>query len=221
METTLEVTPRSETGKGWARKARSNGKLPGVMYGPGREPQAFSTDPATLLGIFKHTKDHNTVLDVTVEGAKGKVPCLVRDLQRHPVTREPIHLDLYAVPTKAPIEVMVPLETEGTPAGAILGGRLRLIRRQVRVLCKYDAIPTALTIEVSKMEIGDMVKASEIKLPKGVSLVLDNDYNVLTVYGKRVMSESNGDADGADAGEEGATEGDSDAAADGDAEATE
>ena len=84
---------------------------------------------------------------------------------------------------------MVPVVPVGRPKGAILGGRVRLIRRKVRATCRYDHIPEKFEVDTTPLDIGDMVKASEIPMPEGVELVYDNDYNVVTVYGKKARGE--------------------------------
>ncbi len=184
MDTTIEAAARTTTGKGWARKSRAAGRLPSVVYGPTQAPQPVDVDPGALVNLFKETGNRNTVVQLKV-GDGEAFPCLVREVQRHPVTRRILHVDFYAVPVEGEIGVVVPLRTVGRPKGAVLGGRLRLIRRSVTASCRYDRIPEAFEVDVTQMDIGDMIKASEIPLPEGVSLAYDNDYNVITVYGKR------------------------------------
>ncbi len=186
METTLEVNARANTGKGWARKVRAEGQVPAVMYGPATEAKPLTVDPHKLLDLFKHTQNRNTVVHVQVDGES--TPCLVREVQRHPVSRDLLHVDFYAVPREAEIEVMVPLKPVGKPAGALLGGRVRLIRRSVVAKCRWDLIPETFDVDVSPLQIGDMIQASEIPMPDGVSLVYDNDYNVITLYGKKAKA---------------------------------
>ncbi len=186
MDTTLNVVSRETTGKGWARKARAAGKLPGVLYGPKTEPRALEFDPDELLGLFKATGDRNTVVQVTVDGQA--TPCLVREVQRHPLSRELLHVDFYAVDPEAEIEVMVPLEATGRPKGAVLGGRLRIVRREIKVACRYDHIPSKLVCDITPLDIGDQIMASEIPMPDGVRLVADNDFQVMHVYGKKARA---------------------------------
>ena len=183
MDTTLEVSPRNQVGKGVARQARSHGKVPGVVYGPETAAIPVELDPAALLGLFKETGDRNTIVQVKVGGDTH--PCLVREVQRHPLSREVLHVDFYAVPKQREIEVMIPLNPVGKPKGATLGGRVRLIRREVRAKCVYSKIPAKFDIDVGPLDIGDRVKASEVPMPDGVSLVFDNDYNVVELYGKK------------------------------------
>jgi large subunit ribosomal protein L25 len=182
METTLEATPRTSSGKGDARKNRAVGRVPAVVYGREREPDVVSIDPHALVELFKTTKNRNTIVQLKIGGG-AEVPCLVREVQRHPVSRQILHVDFYAVP-ETEIEVMVPLRAVGRPKGALLGGRVRLIRRELKAVCKYDKIPEALEIDVSPLDIDEYLKASEIPLPEGVKLVYTTDFNVINVYGK-------------------------------------
>ena len=183
MSNTLNAEVRATSGKGAARKARRAGKIPAVVYGPETDAVSIDIDPDALVRIFRKTRNRNTVVELELDGEK--VPTLVREVQRHPVSRDVLHVDFYRLSADRPVEVMVPVTTVGRPVGAVLGGRLRLIRRVVRTRCPYDRIPEAFVVDISPMEIGDMVKASEIPTPEGVEMVYDNDFNVLTVYGKK------------------------------------
>lgn len=184
MELSLVAEARSDAGKGAARKLRAAGKLPAVIYAEGGAARSVAVDPTQLIDIFRHTRDPNTIVQLQVEGET--VPVLVKDTQRHPVSRQLLHVDFYAVSSTRPVTVMVPVRGIGRPAGAALGGRLRLIRRELKTRCIYDKIPATHDVDVTPMEIGDMVKATQIPLAEGVELVFENDFNVLTVYGKRV-----------------------------------
>lgn len=184
MDTTLEVSPRDNHGKGNNRKARAQGSVPAIVYGPTTGSHSVSVDPAKLLSIFKETGDRNTVLQLKV-GGNAPIPCLVREVQRHPVSREILHVDFYAVPLEQPIELMVPLKPVGRPKGAVAGGRLRVIRRELKVASRYDRIPSTIEVDVSEMDVGNFIKASQIKTPEGVSIVIENDFNVLSMEGKR------------------------------------
>jgi large subunit ribosomal protein L25 len=186
MDTTLAVTPRSETGKGWARRTRAEGLVPAVVYGPTTDAKPVTVDPNALVNLFKATQDRNTIVNVQV--GSDAHPCLVREVQRHPLSREILHVDFYAVPQDREIEVMVPLHPVGRPKGATLGGRVRLIRRSVKARANYSKLPKQFDVDVTPLDIGDRIKASEVPMPDGVSLVYDNDYNVLELYGKKAKA---------------------------------
>lgn len=183
MNMNLSAELRPDTGKGVARKLRAAGKIPGVLYSLGTAATPLTVSPTELLEIFRKTRNRNTVVELQVDGRT--IPALVQDAQRHPVTREVLHVDFLEVHAGRTLELMVPVVGVGRPAGAALGGRLRLIRREVKTRCAYDKIPESFEIDVRPLQIGDMVKASEIPTPEGVEVVIENDFNVLTVYGKR------------------------------------
>lgn len=188
MDTTLEVTPRTPGTKGDARKQRAKGTVPAIVYGPGTSARAVALDPEVLKALFKATGDRNTVIQLKV-GGEAPVPCLVREVQKHPVSREILHVDFYAVPSGATVEVMVPVEPVGRPKGLLVGGRLRLIRRELKVRCPYDGIPSKLTIDVSDLELDTYLRASQVPLPAGVALAFDNDFNVVGVVGRKAKDD--------------------------------
>jgi len=183
MDTTIEVTPRLVGGKGVNRKARARGFVPAVVYGKTREPEAIELEPAKLLELFKATQDRNTVVSLKV-GAKPAIPCLVREVQRHPLSREILHIDFYAVPEDA-IEVVVPLRPVGRPKGALIGGRVQLVRREVWVVCRHGKIPSGIDIDVTPLDVGDTLRASQLVLPEGVALRSTTDFLVLRLVGKQ------------------------------------
>ena len=192
---TLEVTVRTnEFGKGAARKLRAAGQVPAVIYGPGGESVSLTLDPKELLQIFKLSANRNTIVELQIEGKT--VEAMVRSVQRHPVTRELLHVDFYRIDSDLDVEVMIPVRTEGRPAGAVLGGRLRLVRRTLRARCKPSDIPEAFVVDVSPMNVNDMVMASEVVMPPGVKLIMDGDFSVIALYGKRqVVEEEEGEED--------------------------
>jgi large subunit ribosomal protein L25 len=183
MDTNLAVEIRTGSGKGIARKLRAAGKIPAVLYSGGDEATQLTVDPHALNEIFRQTKNRNTVVQLGLNGAN--VPAIVKDAQRHPVSRDILHVDFLQVQDGKMIEVMVPLRPVGKAAGVALGGRIGLIRRKVRARCAYDQIPEAFEIDTTPMEVGDMIKASEIPTPEGVTVVFAHDFNVLSLYGKR------------------------------------
>ena len=183
MNTTLNATARPESGKGAARKTRAAGKLPAVIYAQGNEATPISIDPVELDTIFRKSRNRNTIVNVELDGKT--IDCIVRDAQRHPLYRDILHVDFYALEKDQVIEVDVPVEPVGRPAGASLGGRLRVVARTLHLKCKYTDIPETVKVDVSHMHIGDIIRASEITAPDGTELIYKNDFNVLNVYGKK------------------------------------
>lgn len=180
--TSLQVEIRQDTGKGAARKLRATGKVPGVIYGPDADPVGVACDPVALTDIFQKTQDRNTLVDLDVDGQTVKV--LVREVQRHPLSRELLHIDFYRVNDAREVAVELPVRPVGRPKGATLGGRIRLTRRTLHALCLPADIPEAIEVDVTPMQIGDQVTTSQLKVPNGVRLALKNDIQILVCYGK-------------------------------------
>ena len=184
MDTTIEGTPlNGETGKGNARKLRASGAVPGVVYGGGSEARRISVNPKALLDLFDATKNRNTVVQLQVEGET--LSCLVRDVQRHPVSRQLLHVDFYQLSDGGTVEVMVPVVPTGKPKGTVAGGKLLVIRRELKARCAHGLIPATFEIDTTEMDIGDIIRASEVKTPQGVEVLFEQDFKVLELEGKR------------------------------------
>ncbi len=179
----LSVELRDGRGKGAARKLRAAGRVPAVLYGGGRPARPLAVDPDALVDIFRKSGDRNTLLHLKVGDAS--VPALVKDLQRHPVSRQVLHVDFYECEAGRNVEVTVPLLPVGRPVGATLGGRVRLIRRGLRVRCPHDKIPAGLEVDVTPLQVGDMIRVSAVTPPESVEILFDNDFNIVTCQGKR------------------------------------
>lgn len=187
MDTTISATPiTGATGKGTARKLRASGSVPGVVYSGGTEARRVAVNPKNLTDLFDATKNRNTVVDLQVEGETMR--CLVRDVQRHPVSRQLLHVDFYALQKGRSVDVMVPVNPTGKPKGAVAGGKLLVVRRELRARCQSEIIPATFDIDTSEMDIGDTIKASQVPTPEGVEIVFDQDFKVLELEGKRAES---------------------------------
>lgn len=188
MTTNLKAELRTgQHGKGAARKLRKAGLVPAIVYGAGEEATSVAIEPKALTDLFAATQNRNTVVNLQVAG--DSYPCLVREVQRNPLSRQMVHVDFYKVPEDASVSVMVPVKSVGRAFGMTLGGRLRLIRREIGIKCNYKNIPASIDFNIESMEIDDMVKASDLTMPEGCSLEVENDFNVLTLYGKRIAVE--------------------------------
>lgn len=181
-ETALVVEAREGTGKGSNRKLRAAGRIPAVLYGRGRQSLSLSLDPRALDKILR-TGGANTLLDLTVEGhpeVKDTV-ALVKELQRHPLRGTIVHADLYAVDLDRTVTVDVPVHLLGRPRGLDFGGILEHTLREVALECLPRAIPEAIEVEVSHLEVGDVIHVRELVLPEGVVMVTDGDLGVVHV----------------------------------------
>lgn len=184
----LTVSWRQNSGKGAAIKLRQQGKVPGVCYGAspeGRiEPLPIVVDVKALRAALDPVRKQNTVIDLTIDGVDGsgqrKLHALVKEYQVHPLRRDITHVDLLAIDPNKEVVTSVPLEFTGKPAGAINGGQIRTVLRAIDIKAKPSDIPVKLVVDVSPLEIGDVIHVSAITLPNGVSAVTGRDLAVVT-----------------------------------------
>jgi len=182
----LTVSLRERSGKGGARKLRAQGKVPGVCYGAsvdGRiEPLPITVDVKALRGALDPVRKRNTVISLTIEGgsAPRALHALVKDFQVDAVRHDVTHVDLLAIDPNKEVRAEVPLELIGKPKGAVNGGQIRVVLRSLTVRARPSDIPVKLTVDVSPLEIGDVIHVSAIALPSGVTSVTGRDLAVVT-----------------------------------------
>src|SRR5215813_5164620 len=182
METIeLNVAPRDTTGKTSARQLRREGKVPAVLYGAKRETTAVAVDGREFEAKVGSIEGTHLIRLTSASADLGGRLVLVKEVQRHPVSRALVHTDLYEVDVTAKIKLRVPLHFIGRAAGVELGGILQPIRREVEVLCLPTEIPDYLEIDVSALGIHDAVHISDLKPPPGVEIPFDTDEALVTV----------------------------------------
>ncbi len=160
-----------ETGKHASRTSRTQGMVPGVIYGPKTAPINVLAEEK-LLRKYYGRKFESTIFNLKSDVAGvDKVAVLLRDIQVHPVTRRPVHVDFYAIDMSSNIRVSIGLRFDGKPAGLSDGGVLELIVRDVEVECKPNEIPDEILVDVSTMNVGDALHVSDLKAPAGVKII--------------------------------------------------
>lgn len=187
----LPVEVREGTGKGAARAARREGLVPGVLYGGDRGAVSIAVK-ANVLRKAIHTGKFLSHM-VTLEHGKEKQPVIPKDVQFHPVTDEPLHIDLFRVTkdTRIDVEVTVHFINEEKSPGLKRGGVLNVVRHAVELSCPAGSIPEEIVIDLSGKEIGDSIHISDVTLPEGVTpTITDRDFTIATLQGARVMVES-------------------------------
>ncbi|MEL0012265.1 MAG: 50S ribosomal protein L25/general stress protein Ctc [Alphaproteobacteria bacterium] len=199
---TFNAESRARVGKGAARAERRNGRVPAVIYGANKDPEAISIDPAQLRAARMQPGFFATLFVVEVEGNSQQVLC--RDLQLHPVTDRPMHADFLRVTERTQINVEIPVsfENEEESPGLRQGGVLNVVRHVVEVICHAGSIPNDITVDLAGLEIGDSVHISNVSLPDGVKPTIDRDFTIATIAAPTVApvedEEGGGDAEGAE-----------------------
>jgi len=184
----MPAEKRSDLGKGGARKARAAGKIPGIVYGHGEEPVAVAIGARTFqLALQKH-KGGNAIVNLALDGG-GEYTALIRDVQYDPINHAVIHLDFQHISLTETVEVEVTVHLVGTPLGVKDGGGiLETITRAVEVRCLPTAIPAALEVDVTALNIGESVHVRDLKA-EGVEILTDLGTTVATVVAPTVIEE--------------------------------
>ena len=194
---TFNAESRARVGKGAARAERRNGRVPAVIYGANKDPEAISIDPAQLRAARMQPGFFATLFEVEVEGNSQQVLC--RDLQLHPVTDRPMHADFLRVTERTQINVEIPVsfENEEESPGLRHGGVLNVVRHVVEVICRAGSIPNEITVDLAGLEIGDSVHISNVSLPDGVKPTIDRDFTIATIAAPTVapVEDEEGDED--------------------------
>ena len=173
METlTLEVETREGTGKGPARRARAQGRMPAVFYGAKSEGQNLTVDARDFGRRIANLEGAHLIELRSSTAQLDKRMVLLREVQHHPVTGLPVHADFYEVALDRAIVVRVPLHFEGKAAGVALGGILQPIIREMEVRCLPTAIPEFIAVDVSPLAVHDALHVADLKLPDTVVSVL-------------------------------------------------
>ena len=166
-------------GKGVARKLRAAGKIPAVLYGTSVEPKSLAVSSYEFEKIAKKAHGSTMLVDLDLSGEKSTA--LVRDYQADPFRREVKHIDFQAVGLDDKIEVEVPVQLSGNPAGVKEGGILEQLRRTLNVRCLVSKIPSHLDVDVTNLNIGDNIHADELALPEGVEFPQAANFTVAAV----------------------------------------
>jgi large subunit ribosomal protein L25 len=201
----FNATAREGTGKGAARSIRREGLVPAVIYGHGRDPISLSLNARDLDKMLGHIQAESTVIDITVGGQTAKT--LIREIQRHPIKRQILHVDFQALVAGEKVTVSIPITLTGIPEGVKLeGGVLDQTLRELEIEVDPSNIPDHVELDVSAMVIGDSLHVSDIKLPEGVEILDDPETSVAVVAAPRAVIEETPAAEGVEGAPEGAAE---------------
>ena len=208
----LTAESRSDRGSGNAGRLRRAGRLPAVVYGLGGEPTAVTVETHELDQILAHGV--NTL--ITLRLGRDDQLTLVRQVQRHPVRGDLVHVDFIRVRTDVAISAEVAIHLEGEAEGAKSGGVVDQQLFSLQIAAMPQDIPGGLTLDISALEIGDHLRVSDLALPAGVTTEVDPEALVVTVAAPRVAVAEEGEEGVEGEGVEGEAAPAADAAPEGD-----
>lgn len=214
-EVTLKAVTRDDTGKGSARRARAAGRVPGIVYGQGMDPVAIEVDRREFVTALKTDAGMNVLLNIEVDGST--TTALTRELQTDPVRGTLLHADFVKIDLKQEVEVEVPVHLVGDSSGVKEGGVLEHPLFTLHVRCLPTNVPESIDADISGLNIGDVLRVSE--LAEGRDFHILNDPGAVVASVAAPITEEQLEAMVAETGAEGAEEApEVEAAAEGEAE---
>jgi len=177
---TLEAQPRTPGNKNDARRVRHGGKIPAVVYGAGQESVSVAVDPRQVSRILHSETGHNTIFDLTLDGAKTKA--MIVDWQYEPLKGKLLHIDVKRIAMDKKLAVMVPIVLKGEAVGVKQqGGILEQMLREVEVECLPQDIPSHIDVDVTELVFGKVLRVSDLPHNQKVKFLTDENQPVAHV----------------------------------------
>ena len=193
---TIEAEARERAGKGAARASRRAGKVPAVIYGAKQTPTLIQLEPRAVLKELNRGGWRSRLYQVSVDGSSSRA--LMRDIQFHPVTDVPIHVDFQrlAAGERIRVAVVVHFDNEANSVGLKRGGVLNVVRHSVEVLADPDTVPESFTADLAALDINDNVRWSDLRGTENVApTITGRDFVIATVAPPTKAQELPGEAD--------------------------
>ena len=173
----LKAEAREQTGSNSVRKIRKEGRIPAIMYGHKKKPEAISLDAHNFTEGLHHGQ---RLIDVQI--GKKKEKTIIKELQYDHLGRNIVHVDLMRVDVAETVKVTVPIELKDTAAGTHEGGIIEEQTDRLEIECKVSDIPETIVVSVKDVHVGENLHASDIELPDGITLISPPDTLLLTCH---------------------------------------
>ncbi len=184
----IKALPREEKGKERVKKARASGLIPAVLYGKDlKENKLLYVEHKEFTTKLYRSDIKGMILQIDVNG--DNYNAILKEIQFHPVTYEPLHIDFQAIRMDQPVEVTVAVRLVGEPIGVKKGGVLEFETRELEIKALPDAIPEAIEVDVTGLEIGYFIKVKDISPPEGVEILEDPETVIALVTSEEVEEE--------------------------------
>lgn len=190
MSVTVSVAASRRTGRGKNEnnRVRAAGQLPAVLYGSKKDPLAVSVSPKDIEKIFRSKYGYNTIIELDVDGVE-KEPSMIVDWQLDPIRDNIIHVDFKRIDLTKTVSVKLPVHYKGVPIGVKnQGGTIDTVVRSVAVECLPEAIPEAIDADITGLHLGESMRAGDLKLPEGMTLLTRPSQVLVLIAGTRASA---------------------------------
>ena len=189
-KTILKALRRNGAGKSVARKMRQAGQTPAVLYGGDEEPVHLGLNTRDADYLFRSISVENTIVNLEVEGEKGSVQTLVREIQTHPWKETLLHVDFLRIQKGVAVDVEIPLQLVGTPEGVRLeGGSVEQIIYEIPIRCIPSKIPEVIEVDVSGLNVGDVIHVSDVEFDKDIEVTIAQERTICSVAAPKAEEE--------------------------------
>lgn len=189
-KTMLKALRRNGAGKSVARKMRQAGQTPAVLYGGDEEPVHLGLNTHDADYLFRSISVENTIVNLEVEGEKGSVQTLVREIQTHPWKETLLHVDFLRIQKGVAVDVEIPLQLVGTPEGVRLeGGSVEQIIYEIPIRCIPSKIPEVIEVDVSGLNVGDVIHVSDVEFDKDIEVTIAQERTICSVAAPKAEEE--------------------------------
>ena len=181
---TLNASLRTATGKGAARKLRSQGLVPAVIYGGGKPATNLSIHPKALVGLLNAPKGRYQAIEIQVEGESTPRLALVKDYLVHPFKRTLRHVDFQQVTEDQRVTMKVPLVRDGVAPLEKAGGKVRFTHKVIKISCTVANLPSEIAYDLNGVTEESKIRpprVSDIPMPDGVQAIYKDDYSFIQV----------------------------------------
>lgn len=181
-QVTLSAIKREKTGKEISKKLRKQGLIPAIVYGPRFQPLPIAVKFNELESILIKHKGETLLFNLELtDGEPSKIQAILKDYQIHPLTDKIIHIDFLAIHEEETITLDIPLEFLGKPVGISKGGVLEILLHELTIECLPSNIPDKIYVDISNLDVGDVLHVKDIKVPEGFKVINDPEETVLTI----------------------------------------
>jgi large subunit ribosomal protein L25 len=178
----LKAEPRTNVGRSAVRKLKARGIIPAVIYGAKDKPQPLQLAARDINAMMSHASGENVLVELEIAGEKSGRTALVQEVQHSPVGGDIRHVDFHAISMDETIQAEVPLEPVGTANGVKnFGGLLEQNLRVLTLECLPRDLPDRITVDISRLNIGDSIHVRDIQLPSGVKAKVPADLTAFSV----------------------------------------
>lgn len=200
---TIKVKTRSETGKGPARRKRSAGSIPAVIYGENKDAVAITVDAKSFSALVHGSQGEHAVARVEVEDKPElSGPILIKAVQHHPVKSHIVHADFMRIKLDETIQTLIPINIVGHCVGLVEGGVPDQQLRELEIECLPLDVPEQFDVDITNLHIGDLLHVSDLETPANIKIITDPERTIIAIHAPRVAAKAAGEeGEGAEEGE--------------------